>query len=291
MELVYTVDWMKQAARQAHDQGRVVGLVPAAGALHDGQLSLVRAARVACSPVIVSVFADPKRFGSIGDYARHPSALDSDRAKLEALGVEYLFAPPTEEIYPLGFATSVTVDGLGERFEGRSHTGHFRSVATLVLKLLEIVRPALAYFGRKDVQQARLVSRMARDLNLDAEIVVCPIVREPDGLACSSLNAHLQGEERRAGAALYQALAAVRERIERGERSATPLIDEMRRVLAREPLAAVDYAAIVDADSFEPAARLRGSCLAVLAVFIGSMRLIDNLLIEERPGGGFSCDL
>lgn len=284
MELIHTVDWMKQVARQARADGAIVGLVPTMGALHAGHLSLVRAAGEQTSTRVVSLFVNPKQFGPSEDFTRYPRTLDADRAALEPLGVHYVFAPPAEEIYPPGFSTSVEVAGLSERLEGRSRPGHFRGVTTIVLKLFEIVQPSFAFFGRKDAQQARIIRQMTRDLNLDTEIVVCPIVREPDGLALSSRNAYLQGPERNAATVLNRSLAAVRARIERGERMVGPLLEEMRGVLAAEPLAAVDYAEIVDADTFEPASRLRRSCLAAMAVFIGKTRLIDNMLIEEHEG-------
>lgn len=290
MELIHTVGWMKQVARQARAEGSILGLVPTMGALHDGHLSLVRAARSQCSSVAVSIFVNPTQFGPTEDFARYPRALDADRAALDPLGVHYVFAPPAEQMYPPGFSSSVLVEGLSERLEGRSRSGHFRGVTTVVLKLLEIVQPSFAYFGRKDAQQARIIRQMAHDLNLDPEIVVCPIVREPDGLALSSRNAYLQGPERAAATVLHRSLAAVRRRVERGERRTDVLADEMRGILSAEPLAAIDYAEIVDADTFQPAMRLHRSCLAVLAVFIGSTRLIDNMLIEEHHGR-IACSL
>jgi pantoate--beta-alanine ligase len=282
MELIHTVDWMKQVARQARSEGSIVGLVPTMGALHAGHLSLVRAARERSSMRVVSIFVNPKQFGPKEDFTRYPRTLDADRAALDPLGVHYLFAPPVEDMYPHGFSTGVEVAGLSERLEGRSRPGHFRGVTTVVLKLFEVVQPSFAFFGRKDAQQARIIRQMAADLNLDTEIVSCPIVREPDGLALSSRNSYLQGPERAASTVLSRSLATVRKRIERGERMVAPLVEEMRAVLAAEPLAAVDYAEIVDADTFEPATRLHASCLAVMAVFIGATRLIDNMLIEEQ---------
>ncbi len=290
MELIHTVDWMKQVARQAREEGAIVGLVPTMGALHEGHLSLVRAARERCSRVTVSIFVNPKQFGPKEDFGRYPRTLDRDRDLLESLRVDDLFAPPAEEMYPRGFSTNVVVEGLSERLEGRSRPGHFTGVTTVVLKLLEIVQPAFAYFGRKDAQQARIVRQMARDLNLDAEIVVCPIVREADGLALSSRNAYLGEAERRAATVLSRSLGAARQMIERGERKTAPLVERISAELAVEPLAAVDYAEIVDAETFEPVERLGRPALAVLAVFIGATRLIDNMLIEERAGG-IVCEL
>ena len=290
MEIIRTVEWMKQVAREARAQGRLAGFIPTMGALHEGHASLVRAARQQCSPLVVSIFVNPKQFGPGEDFEKYPRQMDHDRAALEQLSVEYLFAPPAAEIYPNGFRTSVTVEGLSERLEGRSRPGHFRGVSTVVLKLLEIVQPRFAYFGRKDAQQARIIRQMTSDLNLDTEIVVCPIVREPDGLAMSSRNAYLQGDERRAATVLYRALEVVRREVLAGERDLLHLTATMRRVLDSEPLAAVDYAEIVDADSLEPVVRLRGNCLALLAVFLGRTRLIDNLLVEGE-GDSFRVSL
>ncbi len=273
---------MKQVARQARAEGRVVGFVPTMGALHEGHLSLVRAAQQQCQPVVVSVFVNPNQFGPNEDFEKYPRPMEADRALLEGLQVPYLFAPPAAEIYPDGFRTSVSVEGLGERLEGRSRPGHFRGVSTIVLKLFEIVQPHFAFFGRKDAQQVRLIRQMARDLNLDTEIAVCPIVREADGLALSSRNAYLKGDQRRAATVLYRALDAARQEIAAGERDAVRLAGVLRKVVEAEPLATADYVEIVDAETFEPVSRLRRACLALLAVFVGSTRLIDNMLVEEH---------
>ncbi len=274
---------MKQSARAARAEGRIVGLVPTMGALHEGHISLVRAAQKQCQLVIASIFVNPKQFGPSEDFAKYPRTLEADAAKLGGLGVDTLFAPSSAEMYPDGFRTYVHVEGLSERLEGRSRPGHFRGVTTVVLKLLEIVQPHFAYFGRKDAQQARIVRQMARDLNLDSEIVVCPIVREPDGLALSSRNAYLKPDERRAATVLHRALEAARHETAAGERDALRLQAAMRKVLDAEPLATVDYAEIVDAETFEPVTHLRRAAFALLAVFLGSTRLIDNMLIEPDP--------
>jgi len=272
---------MKEYARQARAEGRIVGLVPTMGALHAGHLSLVKRAKQDCSPVIASLFVNPKQFDPNEDFAKYPRSFEADAAKLAEAGVDGLFAPEPAEVYPPGFRTYVNVEGLSERLEGRSRPGHFRGVTTVVLKLLEIVQPHFAYLGRKDAQQALLIQQMVRDLNVDTGIVVCPIVREPDGLALSTRNAYLNAEERRAATVLYRALEAVRREMAAGVRDALRLQTVMRKVLEPEPLATVDYAEIVDADTFEPVNQVRRSCYALLAVFIGKTRLIDNLLIER----------
>jgi pantoate--beta-alanine ligase len=272
---------MKEHARQTRVEGRIVGLVPTMGALHEGHLSLIKRAKQDCAPVIASLFVNPKQFGPKEDFANYPRAFDEDVKKFTEAGVDGLFVPEPAEVYPPGFCTYVNVDGLSERLEGRSRPGHFRGVATVVLKLIEIVQPHFAYFGRKDAQQARLIQQMARDLNVDTEIVVCPIVREPDGLALSSRNAYLNAEERCAATVLYRALDGARSEMAAGVRDALQLQAAMRKVLGSEPLTSLDYAEIVDADTFEPVIRVRRSCYVLLAVFIGKTRLIDNLLIER----------
>ena len=277
---------MKEAARQARAESRIIGFVPTMGALHEGHTTLVQRAKQQCSPVIASIFVNPKQFGPNEDFAKYPRKIESDSEKFSAAGVDTLFLPDAAEIYPSGFRTYVTVEGLSDRLEGRSRPGHFRGVATVVMKLLEIVQPHYAYFGRKDAQQVRIISQMARDLNLDTEIVVCPIVREPDGLALSSRNVYLSADERRAATVLHRALEAARAQLTAGVRDALQLQTTMRKVIAAEPLAAVDYAEIVDADAFEPIMRITRPSYVLLAVFIGKTRLIDNLYIEPVGDSG-----
>ena len=255
------------------------------GALHEGHTALVARARRECSRVIASVFVNPKQFGPKEDYKKYPRDLEKDAEKLAAAGVDALFVPEAADVYPDGFRTYVNVEGISERLEGRSRPGHFRGVATVVLKLFEIMQPHFAYFGRKDAQQVRIISEMARDLNLDAEIVVCPIVREADGLALSSRNAYLSAEERRAATVLHRALEAARSELASGVRDAMQLQLTMRQIIEAEPLASTDYAEIVNADTFEAVVRVARPCYAVLAVFIGKTRLIDNLLIEPVKSG------
>jgi pantoate--beta-alanine ligase len=275
---------MKQVSRQARAEGRTIGFVPTMGALHEGHLSLVRAAVADSRPVIASIFVNPTQFVAGEDFQKYPRNLDRDSKALEDAGVNYLFAPDASEIYPPGFSTWVNVEGLSDRLEGKARPGHFRGVATVVLKLLEIVQPHRAFFGRKDAQQARIIRQMARDLHLNSEIVVCPIVREPDGLAMSSRNAYLNPEERRAATILFRALDGARASISSGKRDAMRLAASMRETIRREPLADLDYAELVDADTLEQVTRLRGVCFALLAVRIGKTRLLDNLLIEEHEG-------
>jgi pantoate--beta-alanine ligase len=257
---------MKEMARQARAENRIVGLVPTMGALHAGHTSLIERAKRDCSPVVASLFVNPKQFGPNEDFAKYPRTFERDSEKLKDAGVDALFAPEPAEIYPKDFSTYVNVEGLSEKLEGRSRPGHFRGVATVVMKLLQIVQPNFAYFGRKDAQQARIISQMARDLNLDSEIVVCPIVREPDGLALSSLD-------------------AVKNELAAGGRDALQLRGVLLRALGTERLASLDYAEIVDAESFEPVVRVSRACYVLLAVFFGKTRLIDNLYVEPKSPG------
>lgn len=276
---------MKQVARQLRAEERLTGLVPTMGALHAGHLSLIAAARRDASPVIASIFVNPKQFGPTEDYAKYPRDPENDRRQLENAGVDFLFAPSAEEMYPAGFRTSVNVEGLADRLEGKIRPGHFQGVATVVLKLLEIAAPRFAYFGRKDAQQARIIRQVAMDLALDSEIVVCPIVREPDGLALSSRNQYLSAAERKAATVLHRSLLRARRAIEEGEREGMRIVSLMRQEFAEEPLASLDYAEIVDADSFEPIMWLRRSCMVLVAARFGATRLIDNMQVEVAKGG------
>ncbi|HEV2306333.1 MAG TPA: pantoate--beta-alanine ligase [Candidatus Acidoferrales bacterium] len=282
MEIIRSVDWMNHVSRFAAFSQRIIGFVPTMGALHEGHLSLVRAAKQQCSPVIVSIFVNPTQFGPGEDLEKYPRNFEHDCALLESLGVDYVFAPEAAEVYPPGFRTSIRVEGLSDKFEGRIRPGHFQGVCTVVLKLFEIVRPNFAYFGRKDAQQARIIRQMVCDLNLDAEVVVCPIVREADGLAMSSRNAYLNPAERRAATALYRSLDAARRGIASGSRAAAEILKAVHAVINAEPLAKLDYAALVSEDSFDPLDFVRAPCLLLVAAHVGSTRLIDNLFIDGR---------
>lgn len=280
METIRTIAWMKEKVREARQEQRVIGLVPTMGALHAGHMALVERAKKECAPVYASIFLNPTQFGPNEDLSKYPRPLEADMEKLTAAQVDGLFLPTPAEMYPHGFSTYVHVEGLSERLEGKSRPGHFRGVVTVVLKLFEIVQPHYAYFGRKDAQQVRIVEKMVRDLNLDVELVICPTVREPDGLAMSSRNAYLNAEERRAATVLFRALKAAEKELRAGVRDTFELQHTMRKVLDGEKHARVDYAEIVDADNFEPVARLGRTSYALLAVRIGNTRLIDNMLIH-----------
>src|SRR6184192_434889 len=246
---------MKEMARQARAGGRILGFVPTMGALHEGHTSLLARAKKECSPLIASIFVNPKQFGPNEDFAKYPRAFESDSEKLKQAGVDVLFAPEAAELYPKDFSTYVQVEGFSERLEGRSRPGHFHGVATVVMKLLQIVQPHRAYFGRKDAQQARLITQMAR-------------------------NVYLNPDERQAATVLYRALEAAKDELARGVRDALQLKDVVQRTLSKETLANVDYAEIVDAQSFEPVVRMNKACYVLLAVFFGKTRLIDNLYVE-----------
>jgi pantoate--beta-alanine ligase len=286
MEIIRTISWMKETARQARAENHVVGFIPTMGALHEGHLSLIRRAKADCSRLYASIFLNPMQFGPSEDLSKYPRTFERDVEQLKSAGVDVLFAPDAKEIYPAGFRSYVNVEGLSDRLEGKSRPGHFRGVATVVLKLFEIVQPQFAYFGRKDAQQVRILQQMAGDLNLNTEIVVCPIVREPDGLALSSRNTYLDPDERRGATVLHHALDAARRELGAGTRDSLQLQTAIRSVLSNEPLARADYIEIVDAETFEPVAGIAARPVYVLlAVFVGKTRLIDNLLIEPLTGG------
>jgi pantoate--beta-alanine ligase len=289
METIRTISWMKEKAREARLEQRVIGLVPTMGALHAGHMALVERARKECSPVYASIFLNPTQFGAHEDLSKYPQPLQADLETLASAKADGLFLPSAEEMYPAGFSTYVHVEGISERLEGKSRPGHFRGVATVVLKLFEIVQPHYAYLGRKDAQQVRIIQKMVRDLDLNVELVICPTVREADGLAMSSRNCYLSPEERLAAAVLFQALRAAEAELSVGVKDTLELQRTMRKVLENEPRARVDYAEIVDAETFEPVVRVGRDSYALLAVRIGNTRLIDNMLI--RAGDEVSVEL
>lgn len=282
MILIETIRAMRTAVRNFRTVGQSVGFVPTMGFLHEGHLSLVRAAKAQTDRTVVSVFVNPTQFGPGEDLDRYPRDLARDRALLEREGVDVLFCPSREEMYPAGFRTSVEVRGLQDRLCGRTRTGHFAGVATVVLKLFEIVRPDAAFFGQKDAQQAVLLRRMALDLNLDLEVRVRPTVREKDGLALSSRNGYLSPEERAAAPVLFRSLERARELYEAGERDAGRIGEAVSGVIAGEPLAAVEYVEVVDPAELLPLERVESGALVALAVRFGATRLIDNILIQPK---------
>ncbi len=261
---------------------RTIGFVPTMGYLHRGHLSLVRQSKRENDITVVSLFVNPTQFGPHEDFGRYPRDLDRDMGLLEELEVDYLFAPDVQEIYPDGYATYVEVEGLGNHLCGKSRPGHFRGVATVVLKLFHIVRPANAYFGQKDAQQAVIIKKMAADLNLDINIRVMPIVRDADGLALSSRNAYLSVEERKAGLLLSRALNQARSLIDEGVGGVARIKREVSGELAADPLVKVDYLEFVSLDRLEPIDTVMpGNTLAAGAIFVGKTRLIDNFVLGE----------
>jgi len=280
MKVVRSVAEMKALAREWRRQGKRIGLVPTMGYLHEGHLSLVRTSKGRADVTAVSIFVNPTQFGPNEDFQKYPRDLEKDTAYLEQGGADCLFTPAAADVYPPGYRTFVEVTGLQDKLCGRSRPGHFRGVATVVLKLFEIVRPDLAFFGAKDAQQVLIIRRMATDLDLDLEVVTCPIVREPDGLALSSRNAYLGPDERTAARALSTSLRWAERAAAAGERDAARLVAGIRAVLEAEPLARIDYVEAVDPGSLEPVAEVRGEVLIALAVFIGPTRLIDNILLR-----------
>lgn len=256
-----------------------LGLVPTMGFLHEGHMVLVRRARADNATVVTSIFVNPTQFGPSEDFSTYPRNMESDLAKLEAEGVDFVFAPSVQEMYPKGFDTYVDVGRITLKLEGEARPGHFRGVATVVCKLLTIVRPNRAYFGQKDAQQCLVIKRLNTDLGLGVEIVVVPTLRETDGLALSSRNVNLKSDERQAALALYRALRLAKEQWERGNRDADDMRKQMRALIEGEPLARIDYISIADAETLDELERIDGPTLVSLAVYIGKTRLIDNIIL------------
>jgi pantoate--beta-alanine ligase len=249
------------------------------GALHEGHLSLVRESKSQCDLTVVSIFVNPLQFGPTEDFSKYPRTLERDAAMLQELGVDWLFVPAVAEMYPQGAKTSVEVADLSARLDGGSRPGHFRGVSTVVCKLFEIVRPDRAFFGQKDAAQVAVLRKMVRDLDMDVEIVVCPLVRESDGLAMSSRNAYLNRDQRRQALVLSRSLQQVKSAIDGGERDAEKLAGIGIQAIASEPGARLDYFAIVDAETLEPVVTVSRGTLVAVAAWVGTTRLIDNILV------------
>jgi pantoate--beta-alanine ligase len=281
MKICATISEARAACRDARAGRKRLGLVPTMGALHEGHLSLVRAAK-GCDAVAVSIFVNPTQFGPREDLSKYPRQFERDCQLLEKEGVEILFAPSVEEIYPDGQVTWVLVEGLSEKLDGRSRPGHFRGVTTIVAKLFHIIEPDAAFFGQKDAAQLALIRRMVQDLNFRIEIVACPIVRESDGLAMSSRNAYLNREERGRALVLQRSLQQVEQEFQKGERIAARLIATAKKVFAREPQVVLDYFEIVDPDTLDPVERISQKTLVAVAAYAGSTRLIDNTVLNPN---------
>ena len=274
-----TIAEVRAACSELRSEGKSLGLVPTMGALHAGHLSLVRAAKAQCAAVAVSIFVNPTQFGPSEDLAKYPRTLESDRAALEKESVGIVFAPTVQEMYPPGETTWVTVGGLSEKLDGRSRPGHFRGVTTVVAKLFHIVQPDRAFFGQKDAAQLAIIRRMVRDQNFPVEIVACPIIREPDGLAMSSRNVYLSKEEREQALVLHRSLQHVEGGFHQGERNAAKLQDVGNEGIAREPSVRLDYFEIVDPVTLDPVDTISGPTLVAVAAYVGATRLIDNVVL------------
>ena len=279
MHIFTSAEEVTAVSREARRAGKRVGFVPTMGALHQGHLSLVRTARAQSDVVIASVFVNPKQFGPKEDFSRYPRDPERDSAMLAAENADYLFMPSTEEMYSAGAASWVTVEGLSEKLDGRSRPGHFRGVTTVVSKLFNIVQPGFAFFGQKDAAQVAIINKMVRDLNFDVRIVVCPIVREADGLAMSSRNAYLNPDQRKRATVLYRSLMRVQNLVDRGESSSARLLVAGNQVMAEEPSVSLDYFEIVDRDTLDPLADVSAGALVAVAAHVGSTRLIDNIVV------------
>lgn len=279
MQILRTVDELRAWSRAARAGGKTVGLVPTMGALHAGHASLMRAARSRCDRVAASIFVNPTQFGPNEDFARYPRSFDTDCALAEREGVDAIFAPAVDEIYPDGAATFVEVEGLSSRLDGHSRPGHFRGVATVVTKLLIAAEPDLAFFGQKDAAQVSVLRRMVRDLRMATDLVICPIVRESDGLALSSRNTYLSPAERAQALALSRAINTVEDLAGHGQRSAATLIEAAEAVLGGEPLVRVDYIAAVRWETLEPVETASPGTLFAIAAWVGNTRLIDNTIL------------
>jgi len=283
MEIINRRQRMSSVARKIRrDQDKTIGLVPTMGALHEGHLSLVREARRMCDVVVVSVFVNPAQFGPGEDYERYPRDLTKDTALLTDYNVDYIFAPTVEEMYPRGFSSYVTVEGLSEQLEGAARPGHFRGVATVVTILLNTVRPDFAFFGQKDAQQALIIKRLVKDLAFDTELVVLPTVREDSGLAISSRNLYLSQDEQAAAGVIHRALMGAKATYKEGERSAGKIADVVRSMIEAEPRARLDYVSVADAETMERLDKLDDRpILIALAVYVGKTRLIDNMVLNS----------
>jgi pantoate--beta-alanine ligase len=281
MKICATIPEARAACSEARANRKRLGLVPTMGALHEGHLSLVRAAKAQCDVVVVSIFVNPTQFGPTEDLAKYPRQFERDCQMLEKEGVDILFAPPVEEIYPRGSVTWVTVEGLSDKLDGRSRPGHFRGVTTVVAKLFNIIEPDAAFFGQKDAAQLAVIRRMVRDLNFPVEIVACPIVREADGLAMSSRNAYLNREERGRAAVLHRSLEEAERRFGAGERNSNRLISAAGELISSEPNVRLDYLEMVDPESLEPVEIVSGKALLAVAAYVRTTRLIDNIVLNS----------
>ncbi len=282
MDIISSTAEMTAFSNHAHREGKRLGFVPTMGALHEGHLSLVRAARAQADVVVVSIFVNPTQFGPNEDFAKYPRSFEQDKAMLERERTDCIFSPGVEEMYPPGATTWVSVDGISDKLDGRSRPGHFRGVTTVVSKLFNIVQPDLAFFGQKDAAQVAIICKMVGDLSFDVNMVVCPIVRESDGLAMSSRNAYLDPQQRKQATVLNRSLQRVQSMIHDGEAGSEKLIRAGKQVMAEENAVRVDYFEIVDRETLDPVANVSRGALVAVAAYVGNTRLIDNIVVSER---------
>ncbi len=280
MRIVKKIKEMKNISENYIKHGKTIGFVPTMGYLHEGHISLIRKAREENDILVISIFVNPIQFGPMEDLSSYPRDTNRDLKISEENKVDYVFSPSVEEMYPDPYHTYVEVERLTEHLCGSKRPGHFRGVATVVLKLFNIVKPTKAYFGQKDAQQFRVLQSMVKDLNLDVEMIELPIVRESDGLAMSSRNIYLTSEERKEAVCLYKALQLASELIKKGERNPRNVIAKMEELIARYPHARIDYIEIVDEQELQPIEKLQGRFIVALAVYIGKARLIDNVILS-----------
>lgn len=282
MEIITGIDQMKMKVRELKSEGKTIGFVPTMGFLHEGHLSLVRESMRRADVTVISIFVNPTQFGPGEDLKDYPRDLKRDSELLKKEGVDYLFIPEADEMYPEGYKTYVEVRDLQHKLCGRSRPVHFRGVCTVVLKLFNIVNPDISFFGQKDAQQAIIITRMVQELNLDVEVEVLPTVREKDGLALSSRNIYLNAKERRAALVLSRSLREAQSMVEKGERKAAAILSRMKEIISNEPLARIDYVEIVDMEELDPLVRIEKEVLAAIAVFVGKARLIDNAILRIK---------
>lgn len=280
MKIIKTIHEVKEEIKKHRLQGKTVGFVPTMGYLHEGHLSLVNASKKQNDITVMSIFVNPTQFGPNEDFEKYPRDMERDIKKAETAGVDIVFLPSVSEMYPEGYKTYVSVEGLTEVLCGKSRPGHFKGVTTIVTKLFNIVKPDRAYFGQKDAQQAAVIMKMVRDIDMDIEIVVCPIIREKDGLAMSSRNVYLKPEERKAAVILSKALFEAEDLIKKGCRSRDEVIEYLRKRINSEELAQIDYVEAVNAKTLETSTQLEGKVLIAVAVRFGNTRLIDNVIVE-----------
>lgn len=282
MKIIESVGKMKEASKAFNTKGKKVAFVPTMGYLHDGHLSLMKKGRDLGDILVVSVFVNPTQFGRGEDFERYPKDIARDKELCEGVGVDVLFVPSAEEMYPGGYQTYVDVEGVTKNLCGKARPGHFRGVATVVTKFFNIVRPHRALFGEKDFQQLVIIKRLVKDLDMDVEVIGMPIVREAGGLAMSSRNSYLSDKERRAALSIYRALKSAREVFDEGERSAKVILNEAKRVIEIEPMVVLDYLNLVEANTLEELDRVEGEALLAMAVWVGKTRLIDNIILRKE---------